>query len=58
MDVTNQRFTARALEQAATNQIEVVMRAQLEVWLGSNPITNHEFDEAVLSWSAVRQQAA
>ncbi len=56
--VTNQRFTAGALEQAAANQIEVVVRAQLEVWLGANPITNHEFDEAVLSWSTVRQQAA
>lgn len=46
--VTNQRFTTGAREQAAANQVELVIRSHLEEMLGANPITNHEFDTALL----------
>lgn len=45
--VTNQRFTAGAREQAAANQVELVVRSRLEELLGAHPITNHEFDGAL-----------
>lgn len=46
--VTNQRFTTRAQEQAAANQVELVVRSHLEELIGAHPITNHEFDNALL----------
>jgi HJR/Mrr/RecB family endonuclease len=46
--VTNQRFTSGAQEQAAANQVELVVRPRLEELLGAHPITNHEFDSALV----------
>jgi hypothetical protein len=45
--VTNQNFTSGAQEQAAANQVELVVRVHLEEMLGSHPVTNHEFDAAL-----------
>lgn len=45
--VTNQRFTTGAQEQAAANQVELVVRSRLEELIGALPITNHEFDCAL-----------
>lgn len=46
--VTNQCFTASAKEQAAVNQVELVVRSRLEELMGAHPITNHEFDAALV----------
>jgi SNF2 family DNA or RNA helicase len=46
--VTNQRFTTGAREQALANQVELIVRPQLEELLGANPITNHELEGALL----------
>lgn len=46
--VTNQRFTPGAQEQAAVNQVELVVRSRLEELMGAHPITNHEFDSALV----------
>jgi len=46
--VTNQYFTAGAQVQAEANQVELVVRSNLEEFLGAHPITNHEFDSALL----------
>lgn len=46
--VTNQRFTPGAQEQAAVNQVELVVRSRLEELMGAYPITNHEFDSALV----------
>lgn len=46
--VTNQRFTPGAQEQAAVNQVELVVRSRLEELMGAHPITNHEFDAALV----------
>lgn len=46
--VTNQYFTAGAQNQAEANQVELIVRTQLEELLGVYPITNHEFDSALL----------
>lgn len=46
--VTNQRFTTGAQEQAAANQVELVVRSRLEELLGAHPITNHELDSALV----------
>jgi SNF2 family DNA or RNA helicase len=45
--VTNQRFTAGAREQAAVNQVELVVRSRLEELMSAHAITNHEFDSAL-----------
>ncbi|MBF5006179.1 SNF2-related protein [Diaphorobacter caeni] len=47
--VTNQGFTSGAFEQAAANQVHLVTRAHIEEWLGAKPISNYEFDEALLA---------
>ncbi|MDF3981719.1 SNF2-related protein [Luteibacter sp. PPL201] len=52
--VTNQGFTRGAVEQAAANRVELVTRHQLEGLLGSHPITNYEFDEALLQGVGTR----
>ncbi len=46
--VTNQSFNRGAVEQATANRVELVTRHRLEELLGSHPITNYEFDEALL----------
>lgn len=46
--VTNQCFTTGAQEQAAANQVELVVRSRLEELMGAHPITNHEFDSALV----------
>lgn len=33
---------------SAANRVELVVREQIEVMLGKNPIANHEFDTALL----------
>jgi hypothetical protein len=55
--VTNQRFTAAAQEQAVANQVELVVRPQLEELMGAYPIVNHDFDSALqdnlsINWTA------
>ena len=45
--VTNQGFTSGAQEQASANQVEMIVRSDLEDMLGASPITNHEFDTAL-----------
>ena len=56
--VTNQEFTSGAVAQAEANKVELVTRAQLEEFLGAYPLTNHEFDDELLDWSAVQQEVA
>jgi superfamily II DNA or RNA helicase/HJR/Mrr/RecB family endonuclease len=56
--VTNQVFTSGAITQAEANRVHLVMRNQLEQMLGAHPISNHEFDNEVLGWSAQMQRAA
>ena len=46
--VTNQGFTSGAIVQAEANHVELVTRARLEELLGRHPMTNHEFDGALL----------
>ncbi|GAB7535224.1 SNF2-related protein [Burkholderia sp. 3C] len=45
--VTNQGFTSGAREQAAANQVELVVRERLAELLNLYPITNYEFDDAL-----------
>ncbi len=56
--VTNQRFTSGAVLQAEANHVELVTRVQLEVLLSAHPVTNHEFDDALMYWSSALQEAA
>jgi HJR/Mrr/RecB family endonuclease/superfamily II DNA or RNA helicase len=56
--VTNQGFTSGAVTQAEANQVHLVTRIELEKMLGAHPISNHEFDNEVLGWSAQMQRAA
>ncbi|CAN7597860.1 SNF2-related protein [Variovorax paradoxus] len=49
--VSNQNFTSSAVEQAEANHVDLVARMQLEEFLGRHPMTNLEFDEALLEWS-------
>lgn len=46
--VTNQGFTRAAVMQAEANQVELVTRSRLEEIMGAYPVSNHEFDEALL----------
>lgn len=50
--VTNQTFTSGAVEQAEANHVELVTRQRLEELLGANPVTNLEFDECLMEWTA------
>ena len=56
--VTNQAFTAGAVAQAQANHVHLVMRTEFEQMLGAHPISNHEFDNEVIGWSAQMQRAA
>ena len=56
--VTNQTFTSGATTQAEANHVHLVTRVQLEQMLGAKPISNHEFDNEVVGWSAQMQRAA
>ncbi|PUE40276.1 SNF2-related protein [Limnohabitans sp. Bal53] len=56
--VTNQGFTSGAITQADANRVQLVTRIQLEQMLGAHPISNHEFDNEVIGWSAQMQRAA
>ncbi|WP_228536350.1 restriction endonuclease [Noviherbaspirillum malthae] len=56
--VTNQAFTKGAVSQGQANSVELVTRDRLAELLGANPITNYEFDEALLEWMPVVQEAA
>lgn len=56
--VTNQSFTKSALSQAQANHVDLVMRESLAEMLGAHPITNYEFDEALLEWAPLVQEAA
>jgi SNF2-related domain/Restriction endonuclease/Helicase conserved C-terminal domain len=47
--VTNQQFSAGAVEQASANQVFLVMRKSLEELLGVYPITNHELDAELIA---------
>ena len=38
------------MTQAEANQVRLVTRGQLEELLGTCPITNHAFDEALVEW--------
>lgn len=46
--VSNQTFTASAIQTAELNQVELIPRYRLEELLGRYSVTNHEFDEALL----------
>jgi hypothetical protein len=46
--VTNQGFTSGAVAQAEANRVELVAREQLETLMARHPITNHEFDSALV----------
>lgn len=48
--VTNQTFTSGAIAQAEANHVELITRGHLEELLGRYPVTNHEFDDALLDW--------
>lgn len=56
--VTNQRFTTGAAEHANANHVELVTRSQLQDYMSMHPITNLEFDDALVSWSLFEQKAA
>lgn len=56
--VTNQGFTSGAVVQAQANHVELVTRARLEELLGTHPLTNHEFDEALQDWVFATEAAA
>lgn len=45
--VTNQEFTSGAITQAEANRVELVTRQRLAEELGTHPISNYEFDEAL-----------
>lgn len=49
--ITNQGFNASAIEQAAANQVDLITRRQLEEFLGMHPVTNLEFDDALVEAS-------
>jgi len=44
--------------QAEANHVELVTRPQLEELLGKHLVTNHEFDEALMTWSTVTEEGA
>jgi HJR/Mrr/RecB family endonuclease len=46
--VTNQAFNAGAIAQAEANLVELVTRHDLEALISRHPITNHEFDSAIV----------
>jgi len=48
--VTNQSFTANAVEQANVNRVELITRDQLIVFLLDFPIFNLEFEGALIDW--------
>jgi len=56
--VTNTEFTSGAIGQAEANHVHLVTRFQLEKMLSLHPISNHEFDNEVIGWSAQMQRAA
>lgn len=56
--VTNQRFTTGAAEHANANHVELVTRSRLLDYLTDHPITNLEFDDALVQWRLFEQQAA
>lgn len=56
--VTNQSFTSGAITQAEANQVHLVTRKHLEDMLGVHPITNHEFEEEVMSYMSPEGAAA
>lgn len=56
--VTNQRFTTGAAEHANANQVELVTRSQLLDYMAEQPITNLEFDDALVYWRLFEKQAA
>jgi len=45
--VTNQSFTSGAIQQAEANHVQLVQRTDIEQMLGTYPITNIEFDQAL-----------
>ncbi|MFC7409501.1 SNF2-related protein [Hydrogenophaga atypica] len=55
--VTNQAFTSGAVAQAEANHVELVTRNSLAEYLGAAPVTNHEFDEALLHWLPLFSEA-
>lgn len=56
--VTNQRFTTGAAEHANANHVELVTRSQLLDYMSEYPITNLEFDDALVQWRIFEQQVA
>ena len=58
MAVTNQRFTTGAAEHANANQVQLVTRSQLMGYMAEHPVTNLEFDDALVYWRLFEQQAA
>jgi hypothetical protein len=55
--VTNQTFTTNAIAQAEANHVALVTRPRLEELLGQYPVTNHEFDAALLEGSQLEVAA-
>lgn len=49
--ITNQKFNSSAIFQAQANHVELVDRSGIEEMMGANPISNHELDQALISWS-------
>jgi superfamily II DNA or RNA helicase len=49
--VTNQTFTRSAVTHASENNVQLVVRFEIEEMLGLHPITNHEFDEGLQAWA-------
>jgi HJR/Mrr/RecB family endonuclease len=56
--VTNQSFTASAAEQANANRVELVTRAQVRSYLDEHPVSNLEFEGALVSWRLQEAQSA
>lgn len=45
--VTNQHFTRGAVEQAEANHVGLIVREQIEEFLGRYPVSNYEYDGAL-----------
>ena len=56
--VTNQGFTKGAVVQGEANQVHLVTRPELEELLGRHPMTNHEFEDEVLTVTSPQVKAA
>ncbi len=56
--VTNQSFTAGAVEHANANRVELVTRRQLSEYLSELAVSNLEFESALVNWRLQEVQSA